>query len=839
MTIPFGSASHNHPLDRVMIADYFNLRDPGHREEYVYILCVPDVDTTKTKKVSALPRTIVAPTEIIGPEWDEIERLNRQGYAIFIAFNIRSNDMSAKRTAKHMRTAFGLVIDVDDEENMPQDFPIEPTFTVRSSKNRFHAYFMFDAPMRYGAFRIGRWTNMMKSLADEHGGDRKICIETVLIRIPGTYNCKIKPGKRRPTKVRLISKKEPYYSINALRKYFSWDTRPEEEHKESDFSSTDFSGIEENEDKLRSALDWLNREEMPDDDPNLTWAQGLNKHTDDRDPWLRVTMATKRTGLENAEDIAREWSSARDKYVSDEDFNKTWRSLDRKPLHTSVTIASIYKLCENTGWIYQAQEEEPEEEIEEPKEKKKKSVAEEYMVLLERKPEGAIKDLMYYIYHHHDMMPPQWAICTGLAICSGLVANRYYCHEGYTTGASLMLNAMGFSMSGKDSILRIIQKVMVVLGNDKILTPPGATLEGVEDYLFNNGSTGLMLIDEAGDTMAKTNEHTHRVSAAFRRLYSADPTGIYFGRATSSNEGKLRIKYPFLTVMSLGNYTNFHKMVDVETIEEGTLGRNLYFIHPVGEMKTTENHVDEEITQETLPTRFTEVCECLLGKFKSGEDTDEELDKIVKGPKQISSALKTTARQRLEERMKWVNPHSEEVERQLYGRIHENAMRITLIEAVFDDISWAIDDEPGQLKEEDYQWSMDLLHLNRKHTRRFVEKNVGKKKATEGDMMKLTVQELRSIRKIVKNKKQLWKSEQRFVKILERGFIPISMLSQRCAQIGIKKYDHVPAKDIQTAVRDLADRSQIVVLERLTLQTHGINYHKPVIKLSPVRVRAS
>lgn len=72
----------------------------------------------------------------------------------------------------------------------------------------------------------------------------------------------------------------------------------------------------------------------------------------DHDTWLKVLMALHSTGHADACDLARTWSqTCAEKWCGDRTFDKRWASFNAEKKANPVTIASLFAVAREYGWI--------------------------------------------------------------------------------------------------------------------------------------------------------------------------------------------------------------------------------------------------------------------------------------------------------------------------------------------------------------------------------------------------------------------------------------------------------------------------------------------------------
>lgn len=112
--------------------------------------------------------------------WPEIERAQEDGFGVFLVVNgggQRDADIN------EIRAAF---IDGDDIP-MPSSWHVEPSFFVKRSATRWHAYWLAEQ------MDVAQFENLQKRLAHHYGSDPKVCNPSRVMRLAGTLHAKAEP----------------------------------------------------------------------------------------------------------------------------------------------------------------------------------------------------------------------------------------------------------------------------------------------------------------------------------------------------------------------------------------------------------------------------------------------------------------------------------------------------------------------------------------------------------------------------------------------------------------------------------------------------------------------
>ncbi|MHC0068432.1 VapE domain-containing protein [Nostoc sp. UIC 10890] len=114
-----------------------------------------------------------------------LEQKNREGYSIYIRPQLMKRDGTTDKDVEKILTLF---IDWDKPEETMRDFHLKPTFSVETSPNKFHHYWVLSDTCQVEAFKpnVGR-------LIKYYGADPNCCNPSRLMRLPGFFNTKAEP----------------------------------------------------------------------------------------------------------------------------------------------------------------------------------------------------------------------------------------------------------------------------------------------------------------------------------------------------------------------------------------------------------------------------------------------------------------------------------------------------------------------------------------------------------------------------------------------------------------------------------------------------------------------
>lgn len=231
--------------------------------------------------------------------WRKLRKLNDTGHEIFMAINTMRG---TERNAESCTNINALFIDYDkgdwSTENIDEflkKFPVKPHLVVETSPGNYHVYWRVDAvPLE--AFK-----EMQQNLAAKFGSDKAVCDPARVMRMPGTYNHKIKHqdkhGEPFLTKIVYIDKDDapiPYEQF--VSKMFGNDGRIMSTAALKSSTKAEVGKVSKGNIRIRvdAALKLI--------------------PADDRREWVTVGMALKSEFGEDGLPIFIEWSKSSPKY---------------------------------------------------------------------------------------------------------------------------------------------------------------------------------------------------------------------------------------------------------------------------------------------------------------------------------------------------------------------------------------------------------------------------------------------------------------------------------------------------------------------------------------------
>ena len=116
--------------------------------------------------------------------WPWISRFQQQGYNAYMTINIPKAD---KRIKEEMVTARAIWVEDDTPRTEPRDFPLHPSIIVKSSKSKWHYYWLTETA------NIAEWELVQLRMVVAYGSDNGAKDISRVMRVPGTTNMKYNP----------------------------------------------------------------------------------------------------------------------------------------------------------------------------------------------------------------------------------------------------------------------------------------------------------------------------------------------------------------------------------------------------------------------------------------------------------------------------------------------------------------------------------------------------------------------------------------------------------------------------------------------------------------------
>lgn len=146
----------------------------------------------KQKKNSGAAQGLIStnnlPLEDIEEKLNALQKMNEAGAGIYFGVNEVSGEKRSNDTVCKIRAAF---LDLDGAPLGPVLKFKMPSIVVRTSKEKFHCYWMLnDKPLNNDKVKF---REVQKKLSAVFNGDRSISDPARVMRIPGFYNMKSEP----------------------------------------------------------------------------------------------------------------------------------------------------------------------------------------------------------------------------------------------------------------------------------------------------------------------------------------------------------------------------------------------------------------------------------------------------------------------------------------------------------------------------------------------------------------------------------------------------------------------------------------------------------------------
>ena len=619
--------------------------------------------------------------------------------------------MNGRTVENSERLLFIILDDISDISN----FPIDPSWILETSPNNHQVGFLIiDGKKKKLA------TKILHSLAGTKGADKGGNNLIRYARIPGGVNNKshvVKENGGVPFECALkVFNKDNRYTLRKFASAFNIDTT-QQEYKGSTGGS--FTSLEDDEEKVRSCLDHLNSEDIPDSIPvSKSWnpsgfLNDINKDSDGYDFWYRVGMAIHSTGLENGFELWDEWSSQRSKYEGESKCRRKWKSFNENK-DRKITIASLYKAAMETGWHYSS-EEEIHEALKDAVEINVKEKEDTALDLIHAMPCEPLKQLALEYLRVGRYPQPEFALGTALTI-GGFLIGRTVASKGKMTNMqSTFISPSGFGKNDIISTINIILKETDLIG--KLLKDiPSA--EGVEDALYDDSHhMGIAIIDEAEEKKMMADSRHRKMAAKLRELNTSGAM-TYVCRRKANNpddsEPRKTMYAPFLTLIEATTDNSYRKALQADTVGEGTVGRTIYFITKEELSKFNEQ---SEILDFTTPPAFDYMASIVTEWSRSFENNPNEIPKIEFDKKTLEQYFKDE-----HEKVRIYNgiDKSNDLKKQLLVRSLEHTKQISMILAVWnDELSLG-----NQIRLVEYTWAKRFMLWSRKNTYEFLADNI-------------------------------------------------------------------------------------------------------------------
>lgn len=271
----------------------------------------------KNIKRSELPKRL---------EW--LARMQERGAGVYVFPQMHDG---IGRETENVTGIRALFCELDN--GMPErGFPIEPTFIVETSPNRFHVYWLCDG------LTFEDFEGIMPRLVAEYGHDKSAQDRTRLLRLPGTWNVKVAD---KPHLVRIVADGGRRYSRDEITKAFPPIERRQAKSNSSKALFNKLHLIDGDEERrIREVAEFLH-----DKTGGQEWSE--------RASWLQWGMALHEATAGGEQGFAL-WSELSAQYAPAK-FKPTgqteaWQSFGDGKSNGTVTMGSIFHRAKELGW---------------------------------------------------------------------------------------------------------------------------------------------------------------------------------------------------------------------------------------------------------------------------------------------------------------------------------------------------------------------------------------------------------------------------------------------------------------------------------------------------------
>lgn len=302
--------------------------------------------------------------------------------------------------------------------------------------------------------------------------------------------------------------------------------------------------------------------------------------SDDRDMWVKVGMCLKSTGSLQAKGIFTEWSMKSDKF-DPVDQEKKWKSF--KP--SDITIATIFHLAKEKGWVTTYEKTAPEmvssEEIEERLREVNKSYEKKPFPVELLKPPGFVGEIVEYMNSQAQRDQPIISVAASLTFAGALMGRRFQDEEEMRTNIYCM--GIGETGCGKENARSCIKRIVEQCNDPRIsnicMVENIASETSIYSALTVEPSP-IFLLDEIGiffkTTQGNQAAHLAGVPAALLKLFTSSNIRTS-GKSYADTKKQISINNPNLCVYGTATPEQFFDSLSKENIEQGLISRLLVF----------------------------------------------------------------------------------------------------------------------------------------------------------------------------------------------------------------------------------------------------------------------
>lgn len=301
---------------------------------------------------------------------------------------------------------------------------------------------------------------------------------------------------------------------------------------------------------------------------------------------------------------------------------------------------------------------------------------------------GRLQDAVDF-YNETALKPqPEFAVASALAIGSICLARQWRSDQNNYTGLYFLL--LGKSSTGKEHSKTVIEQVLRESGDVclSLIGPPGYTSAGAIISTLKKKPRHICIQDEMGKQLqnAMSAKNSQKDAAytmimeAFGRqagFLSSDAYSTLSSRHADEEETSTTIDRPSIVILGISTPSTLYKAINVDSIASGYLPR--FLIIESREDRSVSRWVDID---QKVPTNLRIWCR----RHAEMTGTSGNLSAYMDPPEPVTVPFAPDCRVILEEFESEIIRHQNELDThgiaELWGRVKEMAMRISLIVAV-------------------------------------------------------------------------------------------------------------------------------------------------------------
>lgn len=317
-------------------------------------------DDKKRKEKLGLVQDFFVSEAFDEPNFLALLNLNEKGAGVYFCVN-QLQHVHKKRTADNVEYIRAFFCDLDGAPLGPVlQGPLKPNVIVRSSKQRWHAYWIMAEPV--GADRR-LFKELQQAIAKRFNGDPSVSDLCRVMRLPGFFNMKHEPFF---VTYEVLTEK-PYNLEEIKNEYMVAGVRQSSNHDCASIAGNNVLAGDTN------IAGWVNHHKYIDvlfqdagkggadaaadecefDSARLRGAM-LNINPDDYDAWITVGLALQgaakrplaEISLEEAFEYWITWSQLSNKYNELGALEK-WEGLEAR---SEMGLGTIFKMASDAGW---------------------------------------------------------------------------------------------------------------------------------------------------------------------------------------------------------------------------------------------------------------------------------------------------------------------------------------------------------------------------------------------------------------------------------------------------------------------------------------------------------